>query len=271
MALGNTTKRVLVSIIAIPAIVLASYFGKIYFLAFVVGIGMIAYFEFAKLVENKKINSNITLGLLAVLVIIINQYFRLIEFYYFTIILIILLTIVELFRNKSSAIANLGATLLGVFYIGLFSSTILMIREYYTGENYIYGGYLIISIFASIWVCDSAAFFGGTALGKHKLLPRVSPKKSWEGAVFGLLFAVITIVICKLIILDFLNWKDIIVIGLIIGTIGQVGDLIESLFKRDADVKDSSDIIPGHGGIFDRFDSLLYTSPVVLLYLEFLR
>ena len=270
MALGNTTKRILVSIVAIPAIVLASYFGKIYFLIFVIGIGMVAYFEFAKFVENKNMNSHIILGLLAVFFIIINQYFHLIEFFYFTIIFLVLLTLVELFRNKGSAIANLGVTLLGVFYIGLFSSAILMIREYYSGENYIYGGYLIISILASIWVCDSAAFFGGTALGRHKLLKRVSPKKSWEGALFGLIFAIVTIIICKLVILNFLNWKDIIILGLIIGIIGQIGDLIESLFKRDADIKDSSSIIPGHGGIFDRFDSLLYTSPVVLLYLEFL-
>jgi phosphatidate cytidylyltransferase len=129
---------------------------------------------------------------------------------------------------------------------------------------------LIVSIFASIWICDSAAFFGGTALGKHKLFPRVSPNKSWEGAVFGLLFAVIAMVISKVIILGFLSWFDVITIGLIVGIIGQIGDLIESLFKRDAGVKDSSTLIPGHGGIFDRFDSLLYTAPAVLLYIKYL-
>ena len=136
--------------------------------------------------------------------------------------------------------------------------------------DYTQGGLLIISIFASIWICDSAAFFGGTALGKHKLFPRVSPNKSWEGAIFGLLFAVIAMVISKAIILDFLSWFDVITIGSIVGIIGQIGDLIESLFKRDAGVKDSSGLIPGHGGIFDRFDSLLYAAPAVLLYIKYL-
>ncbi|MFB3056342.1 MAG: phosphatidate cytidylyltransferase, partial [Ignavibacteriaceae bacterium] len=129
---------------------------------------------------------------------------------------------------------------------------------------------LIISIFASIWICDSAAFFGGTSLGKHKLFPRVSPNKSWEGAIFGLLFAVIAMVISKVIIIDFLSWLDVIIIGIIVGIIGQIGDLIESLFKRDAGVKDSSALIPGHGGIFDRFDSLLYSAPAVFLYIKYL-
>ncbi len=110
--------------------------------------------------------------------------------------------------------------------------------------DYTQGRIVIISIFASIWICDSAAFFGGTALGKHKLFPRVSPNKSWEGAIFGLLFAVIAMVISKAIFLDFLSWFDVITIGLIVGIIGQIGDLIESLFKRDAGVKDSSGLIP---------------------------
>jgi phosphatidate cytidylyltransferase len=77
-------------------------------------------------------------------------------------------------------------------------------------------------------------------------------------------------VISKVIFLDFLSWFDVITIGLIVGIIGQIGDLIESLFKRDAGVKDSSGLIPGHGGIFDRFDSLLYTAPAVLLYIKYL-
>ena len=119
------------------------------------------------------------------------------------------------------------------------------------------------------YLLDSAAFFGGSALGKHKLFPRVSPNKSWEGAVFGFLFAVISIILLKPVILNFLSWTDIIVLGIIIGTVGQIGDLVESLIKRDAGVKDSSGLIPGHGGIFDRFDSILFTAPVILLYLKY--
>jgi len=105
-------------------------------------------------------------------------------------------------------------------------------------------------------------------MGKHKLFPRVSPQKSWEGAVFGFVFSILTMLLAKVIILDFLSWTSVVILGIIIGIIGQIGDLVESLFKRDAGVKDSSNLIPGHGGIFDRFDSLLYSAPVILLYLK---
>ena len=106
-------------------------------------------------------------------------------------------------------------------------------------------------------------------MGKHKLFKRVSPNKSWEGAIFGFIFAITTMILAKIIILNFLSWNTVIALGFIVGIFGQVGDLIESLIKRDAGVKDSSAIIPGHGGIFDRFDSLLYTAPLIFLYLSF--
>ena len=269
MSISNTATRIIVSVIAIPAIVLACYFGEYYFFAFVLGIGIISYYEFWLFVKNKDINANLIVGIISVGMIITNSYKSFIDYYPLLITILLLLTFIELFRNKNSAIINLGTSLLGILYFGFFASALLSIRELYQ-VDYTQGGLLIISLFASIWICDSAAFFGGTALGKHKLFPRVSPNKSWEGAIFGLLFAVIAMVISKAIVLDFLSWFDVITIGLIVGIIGQIGDLIESLFKRDAGVKDSSGLIPGHGGIFDRFDSLLYTAPAVLLYIKYL-
>lgn len=269
MSISNTATRIIVSVIAIPAIVLACYFGEYYFFAFVLGIGIISYYEFWLFVKNKEINANLIVGIISVGMIITNSYKSFIAYYPLLITILLVLTIIELFRNKNSAIINLGTTLLGIFYFGLFASALLSMREMYQ-VDYTQGGLLIISIFASIWICDSAAFFGGTALGKHNLFPRVSPNKSWEGAIFGLLFSVIAMVISKVIFLNFLSWFDVITIGLIVGIIGQIGDLIESLFKRDAGVKDSSTFIPGHGGIFDRFDSLLYTAPAVLLYIKYL-
>jgi phosphatidate cytidylyltransferase len=154
--------------------------------------------------------------------------------------------------------------------MGLFAASLVGLREFYQ-EQYTNGGFLVISVFASIWICDSAAYYGGTALGKHRLFLRVSPKKSWEGAVFGFVFAVLTMIVAKFIVLDFLDWNTIIALGVIIGIIGQLGDLVESLLKRDAQVKDSSNILPGHGGMFDRFDSLLLTAPVVFLYLTYVK
>ncbi len=269
---GKLAKRVGVAVIGIPLIIFVSLYGKILFLVFTAAIGVLAYYEFSKMAGNRRYYANKIIGLLCVLALIVNEYIRIIDFSVLTVIIVLLLLIFELFRNKESAIANLGASLIGVFYVGLFTSALVNLREFYgpSGFTYNQGGYLILSLFVSIWLCDSAAYFLGTALGNNKLMPRVSPNKSWEGALAGFIFSIVTMLACKPIFADFLEWRDAIVIGLIVGTFGQVGDLVESLLKRDAHVKDSSSIIPGHGGILDRFDSLLFTAPIVYLYLNFL-
>jgi phosphatidate cytidylyltransferase len=271
MSPGNTTKRVLVSLIGIPVILALCYLGSVYFFTFVLAIALISFYEYSLIVKAKGAHTNIWLGFLGIIFLLVNQVGHVFHTYPFLVILLLLLLSVELFRNNGSVIFNIGSTLLGIFYIGLFAGSLLGIREFYPsiGDLYTRGGCLIISMFVGIWVCDSAAFFGGSALGKHKLFPRVSPNKSWEGAVFGFLFAVISIILLKPVILNFLSWTNIIVLGIIIGTVGQIGDLVESLIKRDAGVKDSSGLIPGHGGIFDRFDSILFTAPVILLYLKY--
>ena len=138
-----------------------------------------------------------------------------------------------------------------------FSSILPEIGQAAIDHVYRWGGYTVISIFVMIWICDSAAYYAGSAFGKHKLFPRVSPNKSWEGTFFGFIFAVITAVAAKYIVLDYLPLGSAVIIGVIVGSVGQLGDLIESLLKRDAGVKDSSQFIPGHGGVLDRFDSLL--------------
>jgi phosphatidate cytidylyltransferase len=272
MGLSNNTQRILVSIVAVPLIIAASYAGNIYFMILILAIALISFFEFNSIVKNKGMSANVFFGLAGITFLVVNQLYYFFDFYSFSLLFIILLTGVELFRNKGSAIYNISATLLGTFYLGLLSSALISIREFYpkAGELYLRGGYLIISVLAAIWICDSAAFYGGMKFGKHRLFLRVSPNKSWEGAIFGFLFAIIAVISAKILILDFISFETAFAIGFIVGTIGQIGDLVESLFKRDAGVKDSSKLIPGHGGIFDRFDSLLYTAPVILLYLRYM-
>jgi phosphatidate cytidylyltransferase len=107
-------------------------------------------------------------------------------------------------------------------------------------------------------------------MGKHRLFLRVSPKKSWEGAMWGFAGAVATMALFHYTLLPYLAFHQAIIIGMIIGAFGQVGDLIESLLKRDAGVKDSSGLLPGHGGVLDRFDSLIYVSPILYLYIDFI-
>jgi phosphatidate cytidylyltransferase len=201
----------------------------------------------------------------------------------------VFLLLAELFRNNGSALLNLGATALGLLYVPLFLGTWIGVREMFTradiavahfffiqgggadeGSIYAAGGSTVIALFAMIWCCDTAAYQVGRKIGRHKLFPRISPNKSWEGAAAGFLFSVGAAVAAKYLALSYLPLVHAIVLGCLVGTIGQLGDLTESLFKRDAGVKDSSAFIPGHGGVLDRFDSLLLVAPVVYLYLDFI-
>ena len=206
---------------------------------------------------------------------------------------IVLILLVELFRNAGSIFLNAGFTILGLVYIGLFLATLVGLRELFGNEfpywlvrkhletpavlpdasvreiTYRWGGLTVIAIFATIWMCDTAAYFGGLAMGRHKLFERVSPKKTWEGAVWGFVAAVLTMGVAQGFLLPYLEFHQALLIGVIVGTLGQTGDLVESLFKRDAGVKDSSSLIPGHGGVLDRFDSLIFVAPILYLYIDF--
>lgn len=203
----------------------------------------------------------------AVVAIITNAYFHYADYQVLLLIIISSLLFTELFRNRGSSISNLGTTFIGIFYVAFFVSSIVELREFFGASNK--GAWLIISVLGSIWVCDSAAYFGGLSLGKHRLYERVSPKKSWEGAVFGFVFAVLAFIAAHYIVLGFLSLTDAVILGILVGIFGQMGDLVESLLKRDAGVKDSSSLIPGHGGVLDRFDSLIAVAPLVFIYLRF--
>ena len=271
MPASENLKRVIVAVIAIPLILLTAYLGSYYFFSFVTLVALVSYYEFFLLAKNKSANANLILGEIIIFLFLLNQLLNFIDINTLLLLSLLSLLTTELFRNKGSALFNLGVTFLGIFYIGFFSASIIALREFYPDvvDNYINGGYLVISILASIWIGDSAAYFFGTALGKHKLFPRVSPKKSWEGAIFGFIFSLGTMIFVRFILMDFLSLWNVIIIGIIIGSVGQIGDLVESLFKRDSAVKDSSSFIPGHGGFFDRFDSLIFSAPVIWMYLKY--
>jgi phosphatidate cytidylyltransferase len=202
------------------------------------------------------------------------------------------MAVAELFAGRGPAIAGITSTLTGVLYVSLCFGTFIGLREIFVQGDfpayrwfhgaaaaggadevwtavYRWGGYTVISVLSTIWICDTAAYHVGMAIGRHKLFPRVSPNKSWEGAVAGFAAAVGAALAAKFLLLDYLGTGEAVVLGLIVGTFGQVGDLFESLLKRDAGVKDSSNLLPGHGGILDRFDSLLFVAPAVYVYIDF--
>ena len=290
----NLGQRVAVGVVAIPLILLLCMVGGIFFFLFVAAASAVALREFYALAEAKGARPLGLLGLLAGLAVNLSFFLPLSTrpplLAVVLLVTVIVVSLRELFHNKGSPILNLSTTLLGVMYISLFFGTLIGIRQMFTPTIFPmaryyaaglsnpapadvvhrWGGYMTIAVFAIIWICDSAAFYVGVAWGKHKLFPRVSPQKSWEGAIAGFVFAILAAVAAKFLILPFLPIEGAILIGAIVGTIGQLGDLTESLLKRDVGVKDSSTLIPGHGGAFDRFDSVLMVSPCVYLYLSWL-
>jgi len=172
----------------------------------------------------------------------------------------------QLFTNKEIKFANerskLGVT---IRYV-IFSMCFLILLPFYENN---FHPYLMISILSIIWVNDSFAFLIGKNFGKNKLFPSVSPKKTVEGLLGGLVFSLLAGLFISKINLDFslLNW---LIIAVLVSIVGTLGDLVESKFKRQANIKDSGNIMPGHGGILDRLDSLLFAAPFVYLYINFI-
>jgi phosphatidate cytidylyltransferase len=274
--MNNFLQRVLVALIGIPVMLGSAIAGGIWFFILVQIIAVGVLYEFYRLAEKKKTQPHYIIGLGGLTGILLffgyepvagffgGRYgdYDPVGFIGTVALFFILISIVyELYRHEGSSFLNIGTTMFGVLYVGVGMGTFIGLRELFGS------GTIIILILVSIWVCDTAAYLGGKAIGKHKLYTAVSPNKTVEGAVFGLVFAVITSIACKYLFIETLMLGDALVIGLIVGVIGQVGDLAESMLKRDAGVKDSSAFFPGHGGFLDRFDSIMFVSPAVYLYI----
>ncbi len=161
---------------------------------------------------------------------------------------------------------SLGATVFGALYVGLLPAFLLKTRGLPFGRE------AVIISYAVVFLCDTGAYAFGLLLGRHRLAPQVSPKKTWEGAVAGLIVAVVSAIGLSLWFGRFLSLWGAVSLGVAVGLLGQLGDLFESALKRAAGVKDSSRLIPGHGGVLDRFDNLHFVAPVLyLLFVAFGR
>lgn len=275
--MNELSKRIIVGVIGIPLAILIIYLGSYYFFIAILLISILGLWEFYKLVEAKGFSPMKYSGILSLIILEITFYLmyidnsflssiKYISYFIFEIIIISLfLMILNLFRNKGNSIINLSTTLSGLAIIIIPFLSLIAIRN---GNFDLYDNglaYLIMVYFASIWICDSAAYFIGRKWGKHKIATKVSPKKSWEGAIAGLAGAVLTFMIFSVLLIWPLSTIESLIFGLTIGILGQVGDFFESSLKRDAEVKDSSSLLSAHGGVLDRFDSIMFTAPAILL------
>jgi len=266
-------RRLLTAGFGVPTAIICALVGKIPFLLavnFVIGFGL---FEFYRMIEAKGIRPFKTVGIAAGLVVSWYVYFQrgVFSSLFITLVLVVIM-VLELFRrNGELAVFHISSTIFGVFYVAWLGSHIILLRQ--LGENLPgkdLGGNFVILAFALAWATDTGAYFVGHALGKRKLMPRVSPEKSVEGAWGGVAFALAAALIAKATFAQFLSLGDAVVLGLVAPGMAILGDLVESLMKRDVRIKDTSRALPGHGGMLDRFDSVLFVAPLVYYYLRFL-
>ncbi len=224
------------------------------------------FIGFAKLKGYKPLSSAIYLiGIMTfVLVFFIAQGYADVNVILISVGGLFLVFISELFRQSETPIENVSFTLLSLIYIALPFSLLNFIVFYPLNGEFDFR--LILVFYVIIWATDIGAYFSGSLFGKHPLFKRFSPKKTVEGFFGGMMLA-FAVSYAVAFVFDFFTFKDAFWFAAIITVLGTVGDLVESMFKRSVGLKDSGKIMPGHGGLLDRFDSSLLSIPFIVLYL----
>jgi phosphatidate cytidylyltransferase len=265
--LNNFVKRALTAIVFVALLLGCTFWSQLSFTLLFFVITIVGIWEFYTLAEKGNNHPQKIAGTLAGAVLYASTSLVAgdvldIKFLLVNLSIVFLFFIIELFSKADHPFTNIAFTLLGLIYVAIPFSLLNFITSY----NGAYSYQLLFGFFFILWSNDTGAYLVGSAIGKHKLFPRVSPGKTWEGSIGG---AILSYVVAFIIAewYTVINRFDWMVIATILIIAGSLGDLVESLFKRSIDVKDSGNILPGHGGILDRFDSLILATPFVFVYL----
>lgn len=277
---ARTISGVLFFIVMVGALLLSYYT----FVAILIAICIGSMGEFYKIASIKKADPQKNFGiatgtllLMATSVVAANGFNDKVGLVIFGIVFLMLFStfIIELYREKEDPLVNISVTLTGVIYVAVPLSLLLLFATAVSPHTNpgalfgtaVYNPWIAFSYLMIVWSNDVGAYIFGSMLGKHKLFERISPNKSWEGFVGGVIVAMCVGVIAGLLIgktqQSMLLWAGA---AIIVSITGVLGDLVESMYKRAADIKDSGKLMPGHGGFLDRFDALLISAPFVFLY-----
>lgn len=278
--MSNLTQRILTAIIGVPLLLLVFYFGSYYFLIFILLIVGFGSYEFFRLVDNKNLDNKNIIGIVFCIILPIGAYFGYLYFIFlFTLVSIFTLFINLQKQDLSNTLIGAGTKFLGIVYIGWFLSHAILIRNINESifpyidntniKNNDIGFFWIVFVVACTFLNDSAAYFFGKYKGKIKLVPRLSPGKTVEGTVCGIFMALLSGMFINLLFSSPISYKWAMLLGFVVGVVAVLGDLIESMFKRSVSIKDSGGLLPGHGGVLDRFDSLILVFPVMYYLILF--
>jgi len=270
--MSNFWQRTITGIFFVTAIVLCTILNEWSFFILLFVINFLCLLEFFELLLPDKSRTEKYLGVIAGS--IINGMFVFIsrntlsfDWFYNLIPVFLLMFIIKLFENTKREFDTLAYQILGIIYIS-FPLSMLGKFAYFNTIEFDKG--LPMGFFILLWTSDTGAYLSGRSFGKHKLFERVSPKKTWEGTIGALLLASgMAYLLSTFEFFDVVDRSDWFVIAALIVVFGTFGDLMESLLKRNIDIKDSGSILPGHGGVMDRFDGLFLSVPAVYFYLLF--
>lgn len=184
--------------------------------------------------------------------------------------LIYAIPVYELFRKKKEPLANIALTSFGIIFVSIPFSLLNFLAFHNAQGMPVYDYALLISLFVFIWTGDSGAYIFGVRFGRHRLFERISPKKSWEGLVGGVITAIFAAWVLS-IIFPYYQFSVLAAMAFLVVISGTLGDLIESMIKRSIGVKDSGRFMPAHGGLLDRFDSILLASPLIYFVIQFFQ
>jgi phosphatidate cytidylyltransferase len=267
-------KRTITTLIGVPVVAAVIWFGSPWFTILAAAWAAGAANEFYGLVKRARgLNPLIYFGLLWVVLFVISPHVysllppvpAILFTPSFLLATSVILPLVILLwrRGKENAFANWAWTVAGILYIGWLLSYIVALRITDDGRGWVF--LAVLCTFAS----DIAAYLTGRAAGRHKMAPYISPNKTWEGAIGGVVGSIIiSIAVVILFDLPLVYWQAVL-LGVLVSVVGQLGDLVKSLFKRNVEVKDSGNVLPGHGGFLDRMDSLAFAGVTVYYFVVF--
>lgn len=265
--MSNAVLRVLTALVAAPVVVGLAYWGGWAFGVLIVGIALLGQAELYGMAEASGLHPQKPLGFVLGALLVIQPLWPLAT----SLALlsgILLVALIPFVFERASLLPSLSVTVLGALYPPVLLGFLLRLRlargPSVDAET---AFYLVLLTLFLVWASDIFAYYVGKAVGRHPLAPEISPNKTWEGSIGGVVAALVVAVGFKLTVGAFLPWLHLLGLVLICGGIGQLGDLAESQLKRATAVKDSSTILPGHGGLLDRFDAMVVAAPLVYFYL----
>ena len=259
-------KRVISGLLFLPIFYLVIWrLSPPYFTALVLVAVAVGQYEFYRIARTRGINPNAILGTVIGALVVLESYHPLLfgmgKIYLAAGLLLIMIARLFSPRPVEGAVEDISATFTGIFYVALLFSFQVAIL---TGAN---GRQWLVFLYFVIWASDIGAYSIGIPFGKHRLYEKISPKKSIEGFIGALAASAGMALLCRIWFMPPVGRWEAVMLGLALGGVGTLGDLTESLLKRAAGVKDSGNLIPGHGGILDRMDSMMFAAPVLYYYL----